>query len=188
MAADALASVPEERDEQRELIAGYERRRQHDDHRDDRPAGDVGAKPRRLQRQQDERERRRAIAERVRRRDGGGLEQRRDGESDLRRAAIAGDERIQESARADAGERDGQHETEREDRSAEQRSEQAVPNQLEQEEREADRGGGDEREYRKAGRVGQVRRVGQVGRVALNGHLRLRRPRAIDLPRRNGDQ
>ena len=45
--ADAFAPAAEQRDEQRELIAGDERRRQHDDDRDDRPAGDARAEPRR---------------------------------------------------------------------------------------------------------------------------------------------
>ena len=77
------------------------------------------------------------------------FEQARRGEADERRASIVGDHRVEQAADADAGERDREDEAEGEDRSAEQRSEHPVPDELHQEKREARHPGRDEEEGRK---------------------------------------
>ena len=58
-------------------------------------------------------------------------------------AALAAPKRVQRAAEADARQRDGEHEPEHVRRAAEQRREHAVPDQLHQQEGEADRGGGE---------------------------------------------
>ena len=88
VAADALASGTEKGDEQRELVAGDERRRQHDDRRDDRPSGDRRRKAGRSKRQQRQRQHAEPIAERKGRRHGNGLEEARRSESRQRCGTI----------------------------------------------------------------------------------------------------
>ena len=61
-------------------------------------------------------------------------------------AGFRGEHRVQQSAEADAGKRDGDDQAEGEDRSAEQRREQPIPDELHQEEREADGAGGEEQD------------------------------------------
>ena len=105
---------------------------------DERPAGDGRAEAGRAERQQGQRQQRHAIAERERECDGRRFEQAGGREAGGRGRPIARDERIEKSTDADADQRDRQDEAEGEDRSAEQRREQPVPDEFHQEEREAD--------------------------------------------------
>ena len=139
-------SLSEERDELWKLIAGDERRRQHDERRHNRPARGVGWEPGDLQRLQRHCQDGEPIAQRKGRRDGRAFEEAGRRKAGHRRRLVAGDERVEQAAQADASQRDRQHEAEREHGAPEQRRQHPVPHQLHQEEREADRAGGGEQE------------------------------------------
>ena len=74
-AADALAPAAEQRNQERKLVTGDQRRRQNDEKGDKRPSGDGCRKSRGPHRQQHHRQRGDAVAKCERRRHGRGLEQ-----------------------------------------------------------------------------------------------------------------
>ena len=89
------------------------------------------------ERREYEREDGQSIAEREGERDRDGFEQARVRECRKGGRPIRADERVQQPAEADARQREREDESEREHGSAEQRTEHPIPDELHQEEREA---------------------------------------------------
>ena len=149
--ADALARPTEQRNQQRELIARNQCRGQDDERGNERPSRDARVKPGALERQQRNGEECHAIAERVRARDRDGLDEAGRAKRRERSRPVVARERVHQTANADPGERHSEDQAERENRSPKEWSEEAIPDQLHEQERKAHATRGKEKEPTGAG-------------------------------------
>ena len=154
MPRHALAPFAEQRDEQRELRTRNRRRGQDHDGGHDGPAFDVAPQPGRAGGAEPQREQGQAIADHVGQGEAGGLGQAGGGEEAERRLPPTEHHRVGERAEGDPGQRHRQHQPERVDRPAQDRSEHPIPDELHEEEREAHHRGRGEHERGRGGARG----------------------------------
>ena len=152
MLANTLAAAAEECDKQRELIAGDQGRREHDDGGDDGPRGDPGAERRRTPWGESEGQDGDVVASGVRGCDHRGLKQQAGRKACQRSRPVTGNNDVKQSAKSDTCKRHGEYESQGEDGAAEEWPEHSVPHKFHQKEHEADYGGGGKSEAASRGR------------------------------------